>query len=40
LRVSSRIPNILEIPSKYPRCVPNCVREKLTVTNFSQLQPK
>jgi len=40
LRSSHLFQNIPEIPSKWSRCVPNCARENLTVTNSNQNRGK
>ena len=40
LRRFSTFTNTPEIPLKCPCCVPNCVREKLIVSNSIQLEPK
>ena len=40
LQTSDLLQNILGIRPKWYGCVPNCAREKLTVTNSSQLEPK
>jgi len=40
LRWFSYFPKIPEMPSKYPCCAQNCVRENLIVSSSSQLEPK
>ena len=40
LRRFCRFSDSPEIPSKYPCCAQNCAREKLTVSNSSQLEPR
>ena len=39
-RALSLFPKLLQKPSKYPGCVPSCVRENLIVSNSNQFRPK